>query len=359
MSPSPTSRAVEKRYLGCLLGGAVGDALGAPIEFLGLGQIRQRFGAGGLREYAPAYGRLGAVTDDTQMSLFTAEGLLRLVRGDDTEGGSFERVMHRAYERWLYTQLEGRNEVPWDPEVGPTSESGWLLRQPFLHHSRAPGTTCLAALQDRWRIGRPDTPLNNSKGCGAVMRSGPVGLVREDAFDLACRAAALTHGHPSGWLAAGALAEIVAQLVSGEDLRGAAVRARLRTAGHPKSAEVVRHLDGAVLLAGSGASPTAETVERLGEGWVAEEALAISVYCALTADDFPSGVLRAVNHSGDSDSTGAITGCLLGTWLGVSAIPAQLLEGLEGREVIQQVGSDLYRAFWLQDGVDRDRYPPG
>jgi ADP-ribosyl-[dinitrogen reductase] hydrolase len=60
---------------GCLLGRAVGDALGAPIEFLRLSEIRERFGLAGLTDYAPAYGKLGAITDDTQMTLFTAERL--------------------------------------------------------------------------------------------------------------------------------------------------------------------------------------------------------------------------------------------------------------------------------------------
>lgn len=70
------------RIKGCLLGGAVGDALGAPVEFLEWAAIRNTFGAQGIVDYAPAYGRLGAITDNTQMMLFTAEGLLRAyVRG--------------------------------------------------------------------------------------------------------------------------------------------------------------------------------------------------------------------------------------------------------------------------------------
>jgi ADP-ribosylglycohydrolase len=65
------------RIRGCLLGGAVGDALGAPVEFLSLQEIRDKFGPAGIHDYARAYGRRGAIADDTQMTLFTAEGLLR------------------------------------------------------------------------------------------------------------------------------------------------------------------------------------------------------------------------------------------------------------------------------------------
>jgi ADP-ribosylglycohydrolase len=350
----------EERFTGCLLGGAVGDALGAPVEFLSLQQIHQRFGPQGLRTYAPAYGRLGAITDDTQMSLFSAEGVIRFrVAESRGESADFERVMHRAYERWLVTQLGRSVAVPWDPDAGPTDSSGWLIHQQFLHHSRAPGSTCISALGDADRIGLPDEPINESKGCGGVMRSGPVGLASGDAFELACRAAALTHGHPSGWLAAGALAEIVANLVRGEPLPAAVEKCRQRLVDRPRSDEVVGHLDRALELARHSGPPRAEDVEELGGGWVAEEALAIAVYCSLTAEDFESGVLGAVNHGGDSDSTGSIAGCLLGTLLGRGAIPSVLLEDLEGREVIEQVGRDLYRAFARGGEVDPDRYPPG
>src|SRR3954469_11894903 len=65
------------RIRGCLLGGAVGDALGAGIEFAWIEDIIRRFGPGGSTDYVEAYGRRGAITDDTQMTLFTAEGLLR------------------------------------------------------------------------------------------------------------------------------------------------------------------------------------------------------------------------------------------------------------------------------------------
>ncbi len=69
----------------------------------------------------------------------------------------------------------------------------------------------------------------------------------------------------------------------------------------------------------------------MGEGWVAEEALAISIYCALVAKDFEQGIIHAVNHDGDSGSTGAIVGNLLGTMHGVSAIPAKWVKSLVQR----------------------------
>jgi ADP-ribosylglycohydrolase len=329
------------------------------VEFASWPEIRSQFGEAGVHGYVPAYGRLGAITDDTQMTLFTAEGLIRARnRSVDRRDVNEYATVHHAYERWLLTQVGDPERVPWDPEVGAISNSGWLIAQQFLHSRRAPGNTCLSALQDGYRLATPQAPINDSKGCGGVMRVAPVGLVTRQAFDVACGVAALTHGHPSGWLAAGALAEMVSQIVEGAPLAVAVTEALRRCQAHPGGTEVAAALEQAITLSRQVRQPKPEQVEFLGAGWVGEEALAISVFCALTAPDFRKGVLTAVNHSGDSDSTGSITGSLLGTSLGIAAIDGDLVNGLEGRQVIQQVGEDLYDAFVERADPDRKRYPP-
>ena len=88
--------------------------------------------------------------------------------------------------------------------------------------------------------------------------------------------------------------------------------------------------------------PHEDAIARLGQGWIAEEALAISIYCTLVASNFKHGVILAVNHDGDSDSTGAIVGNLLGAMHGVKAIPAEWLKPLELRDVITELAEDLY-----------------
>jgi len=98
-------RTVEGRFTGCLLGGAVGDALGAPVEFMKRTEILRRFGPNGITAYVPAYGGLGTITDDTQMTLFTAEGLLRgWVRGCFKGITTYPGMTAHAYLRWLQTQ---------------------------------------------------------------------------------------------------------------------------------------------------------------------------------------------------------------------------------------------------------------
>ncbi len=337
------SRRDAEHFAGCLLGGAVGDALGAPVEFMSLGQIRSRFGPNGVSDFAEAYGRLGAVTDDTQMTLFTAEGLLRgRDRQQETGGASVAEAVHRAYLRWLTTQgMASRH--PAFAEATRRADRGGLLGVRALHARRAPGNTCLSALCSAG-MGTIDRPLNDSKGCGGVMRVAPVGLIFEDpeeAFDTACEAAAITHGHPSGYLSAGCLATVIAGVVGGQPLAEATGEAVRILKSKSKHKECLAALEAARDLASS-RPPCPEAVESLGGGWVGEEALAISLYCALCWQaDFKAGVLLAVNHGGDSDSTGAITGNILGALLSTSAIPARWLERLELRGEIQVLADEL------------------
>jgi ADP-ribosylglycohydrolase len=363
--------AMRKRFRGCLVGGAVGDALGAPVEFISHAQIVQEFGQDGIRDYVPAFGKLGAITDDTQMTLFTAEGMLRAyVRGRMRGMSTYAGVTDHAYQRWLQTQGE-------KSQVKDVSRSGWLWRYKALHSRRAPGLTCLAALKAKRAFG--DMADNDSKGCGGVMRVAPVGMFawherdRENTaqryFDVACDLAGLTHGHPTGMLTAGVLAVLVMRLLDGESLgyalreaRQILVQRQARYGSGPECGETESAIGEAVKLAGSSVEPGPDQIKKLGQGWVAEEALAISIYCALVAKDFEHGITLAVNHGGDSDSTGAITGNLLGAMLGIDAIPTRWRKPLELARVIQSLADDLYDypswnigEYLLDDDNDNER----
>ncbi|HEY3507449.1 MAG TPA: ADP-ribosylglycohydrolase family protein [Actinocatenispora sp.] len=337
----------RSRVRGCLLGGAIGDALGAPVEFRSLAEIRARCGDGGVREYLPYEGTFGAVTDDTQMTLFTVEGLIRAGVRTDRGIGFTVGTVHAAYDRWLDTQ---RLPGP------PADASGFLARQPWLYARRAPGTTCLTALTEARR--GADRPRqyggqadNDSKGCGTVMRSAPFGLLPDRPvdylFDMAVTAAGYTHGHRTGQLAAGAFAALVDGLRRGADLPDAVDGARRLLATYDGHEETTAALDAAVRAARERPA-TAETVESLGGGWIAEEALAIGVYAALAKpgpDQVTDALALAVTHSGDSDSTGSVCGNILGAWHGEEALPPELAFEVEGRGVIGEIADDLVWEF--------------
>jgi len=304
------------------------------VEFLEWSAIEAKFGSQGIIDFAPAYGITGAITDDTQMMLFTAEGLLRAyVRGSSRGACHVPSIIHHALMRWLMTQDY--------PAAMPVSRDGWLVEQLALWSRRAPGTTCLNALKASLRLGA--VAENNSKGCGAVMRVAPCAFFA-NAFDYAAQSGRLTHGHPTGYLAAGLFADILQRIVDRQDSLEHAVTQSLANYGQKPGMEETRSLIERVLFFFyEGYKPTPQRIGELGCGWVAEEALAIGLWCALAARSFEEGVITAVNHGGDSDSTGLIAGHLLGVQYGAAAIPARWCEKLELREVIVQIAEDIER----------------
>ncbi len=369
----PKNILVQDMYRGCLLGGATGDALGAPVEFMSRSQIVQKFGKDGIQEYVPAFDKLGAITDDTQMTLFTAEGLMRAwVRGNLRGICHMPGVIARSYQRWYHTQ--GHHHTMHDDGL-----DGWLISHRELFSCRAPGNTCLSGLESMRESN--DLAKNDSKGCGGVMRVAPIGMyyatlagsnvqmqdqAMVESFELACQAAAITHGHVTGQLAAGTFAAIVMKLLVGAQLP-LAIEAAIHQLKccQPGHEETLLAIQQACRLASENPNDS-EVLTQLGDGWIAEEALAIAVYCALSAKDFRSGVTLAVNHSGDSDSTGSIAGQLLGAIHGANAIPASWLRPLELREVIEEMADDLatMREWSLDDDTSKgegdyyfDKYP--
>ncbi|MFG3206287.1 ADP-ribosylglycohydrolase family protein [Streptomyces sp. NPDC048192] len=347
------------RVRGCLLGGAIGDALGYPVEFDGIDRIRAAHGPHGVTDLVPGpNGEAGLISDDTQMTLFTAEALVEAhaferkgERHDRRRWGDISdrwpEMTLQAYQRWLHTQSQpGPEAAPLPP--GP---EGGLVTEPWLYARRAPGNACLSGVAQghapgRWLPleGRPGEVNPDSKGCGAVMRSAPFGLIAEYdhvAFQMAARAAQITHGHPTGYYAAGTLAAIVANLVAGDSMEGAVLRAMRVLCRYPGHEETTAALERAVTEAGDVSVAPPERVEKLGAGWVAEEALAIAVFCALYPGRPETKLLRAVNHSGDSDSTGAICGNLIGAQYGDHALPHEWVQRVEGRPRIAVLADDL------------------
>ena len=323
-----------ERIHGSLLVGAIGDALGAGVEFMHLPEIEELFGPEGATDFAPDFTLYGdheaPITDDTQMTLFTAEGLIRAV----TDGTDPVQGIWAAYQRWYHTQ-GGPLPDGVDPDSG-------LLAVADLHDHRAPGMTCMGSME-AGLPGDPDLPLNNSKGCGGVMRVAPVGMVAgsdDDAYRLGCGSAALTHGHPCGWIPAGVQAVTVRRLIAGDTLEEAVTVGRSFAETDQRDRGVAAALDAAVELADT-APLDGRMLEQLGGGWVGEEALAIAVACVLAESDPNQALLLAVNHSGDSDSTGAITGNLLGALHGIGPIRDDWCERVEMADVIADLAKRL------------------
>lgn len=342
---------LHERIKGCLLGGAVGDALGYAVEFASLDSIRKRYGSGGIRCYDLICGK-ALISDDTQMTLFTANGLLIADTLEKRSGTAQPAVVSiwRAYLDWLSTQGHKTGY----------SHVSWLYNVKELHNLRAPGNTCIQALCGG-EMGTVERPLNRSKGCGGVMRVAPIGLFCNprkiplwQICDMGASAAAITHGHPLGYMSAEALVFIINHILYGTHddglLRSGLIEViydcrdylQLRYPDDRHAKILINLINEAIYLANQHIPPT-EAIAKLGEGWIAEEALAIAIYCSVKfCDSFSDAIIAAVNHSGDSDSTGAIAGNIMGAYLGEKAIEKRFLEPLELRSTIEQLAEDLY-----------------
>ena len=229
--------------------------------------------------------------------------------------------------------------------------------------------TCLSAIE-KGCGGTISEPINGSKGCGGIMRVAPIGLyfidqnafAPEDAMRIGAETAALTHGHELGYIPAAALVRIIQCLAQdGEHSILAAVKdalARVHTlfsaAAHLKEFEEI--MERAINLASSDLEDI-DAIHALGEGWVAEETLAIAVYCALKyPTDLEKGLAAAVNHRGDSDSTGAVAGNIIGANVGLSGIPDRFITPLELRDVILEIAEDLYYDCPIESEYDTENW---
>lgn len=353
---------LQDKCRGSLVGGAVGDALGYAVEFVPLSIIQNRYGDAGISSYELDTDGIARFSDDTQMSLFTAEGLLSATASDKTFEKEILPFIVKAYEYWYYTQT-----------YPPLAMKGsWLAHIKNLWAHRAPGMTCMTALESiALPNGRP--VVNNSKGCGGVMRVAPIGIYSathpkvidlEHAGYLAGHAADITHKHPLSTYSSMALAMIVADCIvydriDRETFRFIVMNRVLKLLGlYFKDDEHLESLSSLVLKAltlAESDTPDTEAIKELGEGWVAEETLAIAVFSVMRhIDDFEKCICCAVNHDGDSDSTGAVAGNIIGAILGYDAIPEKYIQGLELHDLLLSVADDL--CGFSQETQMKERY---
>ena len=338
---------IKERIRGAIIGLACGDALGAPVEFMGQSDIVARYGPQGITELGTSYGVEGAYTDDTQMSLATALGVLKA------------RAQDAAYQ--------GRGAVDPTPYIYAEYVT-WMVTQTVDEGARrAAGGTCTAALLSG-TAGHWAAPLNNSKGCGGVMRVAPIGLVypRHKAWSYGRASAALTHGHEGGFLPAGVLAVMLCHILSKADAPiysgaaapvlpdaltvGLAVMEKFSKASQYRDSLVMRLKEAqerAQRFEGIGWSDEAN-MRRLGAGWAGDEALAMAYYCALRWPEDPRKAIQSAVHlSGDRDSVGSICGALMGALCGVEAIPSSWREKVENRSKLEKVADELHRVTLL------------
>ena len=363
------AKRVPDSIRGCLMAGAAGDALGYEVEFMSRRSILSRFGENGITKFALDSNGKALISDDTQMTLFTANGMLMgLTRGYMRGiGGRPEKYVDGAYLDWYYTQTGRKREMLID-DWHPT----WLRDLPEMAQLRAPGNTCLSACENLFRH---EEVRNNSKGCGGIMRVAPMALLDagyasrnkngysiEELAEAGGEIAEVTHKHPLGFLPASLLTVLLYKIVPmspkqvREEIDGIVadtvnILDRIYKGNHEADKRYLKELTNrAVKLAHTDISD-ADAIRQLGEGWVAEETWAIALYCAIRhIDSVENAIIASVNHDGDSDSTGSVCGNIMGAIYGYEHIKErnifcpegkQLEETLELSEIILALADDL------------------
>lgn len=353
---------LKEKIRGSIVGGAVGDALGYPVEFWPLSSIKRKYGDKGITSYALQEDGKAVISDDTQMTLFTANGLLNGMANAD-KYGDLTSVVVEAYQEWYQTQNPGSKDLH-------ASQACWIRDIERLNVCRAPGLTCLDALRDVRNV------RNDSKGCGGIMRVAPVALTlyaanqrhaaahdwdsvrsSEAIAKLGGDCAAITHKHPLGYMSAALFVDVLYQITHTHSVYGvfavdfllsitkSAMKELSRIYTEPREVEELANLraitDRAIRLAKSDVADE-DAIAQLGEGWVAEEAWAIALYCVMKhLNSFEDAIIASVNHSGDSDSTGSICGNLMGALVGYDGIPEKFLADLELKDVMLALSDDM------------------
>lgn len=339
---------INFKIKGALLGGAIGDALGYQIEF-------ER----GIKEReVTRFLNKGIISDDTQMTLFTANAILNRETRANLRGIAYpiSHAIYLGYLDWLDTQMNRNNHERYC----------WIKEIKELNARRAPGNTCISALSSGIQ-GTIGNPINNSKGCGGVMRVAPIGLYYKD-IDmvgiLAAEASAITHGHPLGIIPSFVFAVVICSIVRNNSTIEEALNIAMEKLSEKSDIfdskyidEFKNIIDKAIKLSKVNLSDI-ESISKIGEGWVAEEAFAIAIYsCLKYPNSFEDAVVCAINHDGDSDSTGSIAGNIIGASLGVESIPDYYLDNLELRDIIEELSDDLSITVSMSENSNnRDDY---
>ena len=339
---------ISKRsaYRGCLLGLAVGDAMGYTVDTKTWPQIQEDYGPHGLQGYDLLNG-YADVTSHTQLAVFTCNGLLLgLTRGQIYgKMAPFVKYAGLAQQEWAAGQRR------YDQ---PRRNYCWSFRIQELRRRHCTDTRMVETL-NRNLLGsleepstRYDTPASIATAVSAGLFGDPKRMEQEEIDRLGAECVALTHGHPLAFLPGAAIAHLISKCLTDqdtplEDLVNEALTALDDQFGreYRQVKEITTHVRHAMTLARERSLHPVQAMEKL-KCDNGAEVLAGAVYAALLWEqDFDSAVIAAVNHSGRSAAVGCLTGAILGARMGAEALPDFYLEGLEITAPLKELADDL------------------
>lgn len=327
---------------GCLLGLAIGDAMGLAVDTKALDEIFLDYGPAGLLGYDLTNG-VAEISSHTQIAAFSCNGLLlSLARGQNTYLAS----VTLALKEWAHAQ-----HLPGDPK----KRSCWLAHVPQMRSRKCMDARTLDALT-RDILGTPENPANQSASPGTLPAAVPVGLIfRPERMDfselgkLGAQIVALTHGDPLAILSGAVVAYAIAGMVHApdaaleENLSNAVQAMQTQYAATFLQAEQLGQALGQALTLGAQPQESHSAIMEQLRCSTCAEILAGAFYAiSASGGDFDTAMIIAVNHSGKSAAVAALTGALLGAAQGESALPEFYLESLPSADIFRQLAADLY-----------------
>ena len=342
-------------YRGCLLGMAVGDAMGYTVDSRSWREIQEDYGPNGLMGYDLVNG-YADVTSYTQIAAFTCNGLLLgLTRGQVTgKMAPFVKYIGLSSREWAASQR------PWGR---PSRTFCWLLQRSDMCRRHCMDTRMLDTLA-RQTLGNPEDPKNGFAGPGGLTSAVGVGLFfhkdrmeRQELARLGAESVALTHGSPTAFLTGAVVSHIISGILCqpGAPLKTIVLDAleALREAfgsQYRQAGEICNLVRHAVTYAESPNLVSVEVIDRL-RCETAAQVLAGAVYaCLVSREEFDHAMIVAVNHSGRSAAVGALAGAILGARLGEEALPEFYIECLEPAETLRELADDLFTGCPMELG---------
>lgn len=328
-------------YRGCLLGLAVGDAMGMPVDDLTLEQIRDNYGPHGLLGY-DLRSDYAEITSYTQLAAYVCNALLMSVsRGRGDRKTDFIKL---GLQEWTRSQQFAR-----DPQLSHC----WVAKLPAFRRRHCRDARMLDTLR-LGALGTPEKPSNKYNTPGSLTSAIAVGmffypnrLTPPQVGELAAQTVAMTHGDPTAYLSAAVLAYAITgilmepELPLEEQFAGAISAMHHQFRGKFPAADTVKATLSAALDRSKAAEPMNEVMEQL-HCYSAMDCLAGAIYASLAnQEDFDTAMITAVNHSGYSSAVAGITGAILGAKMGYDALPDFYLESLEPVKALCQLADDM------------------
>lgn len=312
--------ALRDKVMGTILGLAIADSIGSPVEFVrSKKDILTLAGGSGIIDLPtpPLY------TDDTQMTLCVANALIKSGRDIDT----FMKTLSKEFLAWY--------ELQKDPS-----------------QRRAPGNTCMAACENlksgmHWEV----SGIPASQGSGSAMRSAPIGLYHhgkvEKIVDFAISTSRITHSNELALCASVGTALLTHLAVAGEPVGMWGNELAKVASINPEFTSLLRR---ATKMAADGADPDKVlSYDGLGEGWDGHEAVASALYCCMmNPNSYEKAVLMAANTIGDSDTIACIAGAWMGARVGVNGIPEHWRSKIENAEGLMKTADELCSAAGIE-----------